>query len=301
MAVQINKNDIVLMTDLADHRMLSLSQIAVLYFGSKRSARRRMQQLAETGVVEVLPVGRHSGSGRPEKVFGLSGRGHSELVSQKVLSEQIHFDQVAGTSLLPQAEHQLLLNWCRIHLIHLTREVDRIKLSFLSCNSPFALDDTHAIPLIKNSVLLPGEETSDSFTPDAAFTLNDTVQSKTVLFFLEVDRGTEPRETINQKVIRYQQYFRSQGYKRYEEIMNVSIRGFRLLFMADSSSRRDALCSAVIAIPPSDFVWVSSQDLMFAEGVSGDIWTKGGDREQGLQSILGSISKPALIPALNTQ
>jgi hypothetical protein len=45
-----------LLTDLADYRMLSLSQIAHLRFSGKRAARRRMQQLVGEKLVELLPA-----------------------------------------------------------------------------------------------------------------------------------------------------------------------------------------------------------------------------------------------------
>ena len=56
MSIRITQDLLSLLTDLADYRMLSLSQIAHLRFSGKRAARRRMQQLVGEKLVELLPA-----------------------------------------------------------------------------------------------------------------------------------------------------------------------------------------------------------------------------------------------------
>jgi hypothetical protein len=67
------------------------------------------------------------------------------------------------------------------------------------------------------------------FTPDAVFAITNAVDSKTLLFFLEVDCGTETLSSpqrdmkdIRQKILNYQWYFQSFKYKRYERIFDPS-------------------------------------------------------------------------------
>jgi hypothetical protein len=55
MTLRITQNLLDLLADLADYRMLSMSQVAYLHFQGKRQARRRMQQLLEEGLVDMLP------------------------------------------------------------------------------------------------------------------------------------------------------------------------------------------------------------------------------------------------------
>ena len=98
-----------LMTDLADYRMLSLSQFAHLHFGGKRAARRRMQQLLDEGLVELLAGAPAQRGGRPENVYGLAKAGLQLLKSDKALDERLTLEQVGGGNLGHQAAHQLLL------------------------------------------------------------------------------------------------------------------------------------------------------------------------------------------------
>lgn len=141
------------------------------------------------------------------------------------------------------------------------------------------------------------------FTPDGVFMVTDNEQSKALLFFLEVDRGTESvasatqsRRDIRQKIVNYQTYFRSGGYKRYEETWGCEFNGFRLLFLVNTRVRHAALCRLIREMPPSGFVWLAEQEKMFELGVSGDIWSRGGRIDRPPQSILGTLSFPSPIP-----
>jgi len=42
---------------------------------------------------------------------------------------------------------------------------------------------------------------------------------------------------IRQKIINYREYFQSQAYKRYEEVLNCHLNGFRLLFLTSTLGR----------------------------------------------------------------
>ena len=302
MATRITKETLKLLRDLADYRILSASQLTHLHFPGKRAARRRMQRLCGDKFVEILPGSTSEGGGRPENLYGLAKNGLGLLRAEGFLDERIVFEQAGGANLSNQAAHQLLLGWCRIHLVHLCLECARFELQILTCNSPLGLVPETGIPLVRAEVCSGGA--SAHFTPDAAFILTDTVRSKSLLFFLEVDMGTEPLSSesgddIREKVARYKRYFRSNGYKSYEKTWNISpLTGFRLLFVAHSASRMEALCSLTKTLSPSDFVWVTSADRMFAEGISGDIWARAGRSDVAPESILGGLFRVAPLPKL---
>ena len=292
-----------LLTDLADYRMLSLSQFAHLHFGGKRAARRRMQQLLDGGLVELLAGAPAQRGGRPENVYGLSKAGLQLLKSEKALDQRFTFEQVGGENLTHQAAHQLLLGWCRLHLVHLCRTCPRLEFRLLTCNSPLALNPETGVPIVRTQVGL-GNDTEVHITPDAAFILTDCEQPKSLLFFLEVDMGTEPLASedggdIREKINRYKHCFRATAYKRYETIWAVPLKGFRLLFLTDSASRLGPLCSTVRGVSPSGFVWATSADRMFAEGISGAIWVPGGHTDQVPESILGGLVQSAPLPGLS--
>jgi hypothetical protein len=102
------------------------------------------------------------------------------------------------------------------------------------------------------------------FWPDAVFVITDSVAGKTCLFILEVDRGIEIVASskrniidIHQKIVNYQWYFHSGGYKRYEEVFKANLCGFRLLFLASTYGRLVGLCKLTQEMKPSNFIWLT--------------------------------------------
>ena len=135
------------------------------------------------------------------------------------------------------------------------------------------------------------------FEPDGVFSITDTQASKSVLFFLEVDMGTEPlvshrgpSKGVRQKIAAYQAYFRGHCYKRYDHLWEACFRGFRLLFLANTGSRTMSLRKLAAETPPSDFIWLTDRQSMLSHGVWAPIWLKGGQRDASCRSILGSRS-----------
>jgi len=302
---RISRKSMAVLTDLCEYRVLSLSQVDHLHFTNKRYARKKIQELLAAHLIDILPVNLYRGTGRPEGVYGIGKEGHNLLSSSKEIPDFVSYEQSGAEDLLPQVEHQILINWFRIHLHHITKVMPGIETEILSCNSPFRLDPENGVPFVRDHVLLPGTLEPTNFIPDLVFTITDTERERTVLFFLEADRGTEPldssdpsRSDVRGKILCYQEYFRSARYKRYEGIRGVSLKGFRLLFLTSAADRMKALCFQVRSMPPSDFVWVSSQDRMFTEGVSGNIWARGGRLDAEPDSILGSLARPMPLPPL---
>lgn len=303
MSTRITQAVLGVLTDLADYRMLSLSQVAHLHFGGKRAARRRMQQLLEDGLVDLLPGTSGTGGGRPENTYGLSRVGLQLLKSKAVLDERITFEQTGGSILLQQISHQLLLGWFRVHLVHVCRTIPRLACRLMTCNSPTMLNPESEISLVRAVIRSRNDSRDVHFTPDAVFIVTDTELERSVLFFVEVDMGTEPlasdeRGNISEKILRYKEYFASKAYKHYEDVWGVGLNGFRLLFLASTHSRAESLCGTIRRMSPAGFVWVTSEDRMFAEGISGKIWFPGG-RSDGLpESILDALAAPLPLPDL---
>ena len=95
----------------------------------------------------------------------------------------------------------------------------------------------------------------------------------------------DPKD-VRQKIQNYLAYFRSEGYKRYERVWGCTLRGFRLLFLANSHARCLTLCRLVEEMPPSNFVWATDQEKMFEHGLADAIWARGGHAQKPLESIL---------------
>lgn len=201
------------------------------------------------------------------------------------------------------AGHKFLLNLSRLYLLHAERQVPGLSVRFHVVDSPMGIgsDGTGRGRIGIRSEDPAGEEWV--LYPDAVIAVTDCGDRKTLLFFLEVDMGTEPvvrkRQTgadIAGKIQRYQDYFRSCSYKEYEAILKTNLNGFRVLFLANTAVRQSELCRAIRAMPPSQFIWTASFDDMRVRGMSGAIWVKGGKPEDGPHSILGRYSHDAPLP-----
>jgi len=225
------------------------------------------------------------------------------LVEKGLIGGDVPYDKVLVGSPFC-IDHQLLLNWFRIHLNHVEKVLPRVNVRLFAHNSPFLLEDQNGRILITDYSPVPGTGIQGiKFTPDAVFGISDSVADKTCLFFLEVDRGTEtvasPKRDmtdIRQKIINYQWYFQSLVYKRYEEVFKCPLRGFRVLFLTSTFGRLTALCKLTQEMFPREFVWLTECSRLFPDGVSAKIWAIGGDLHGPQGSILGSLCCEAPLP-----
>jgi len=296
MTLRLKTTDCSILEWLAEYRVLTVSQIAAIFHKSRQVTRRRLHDLEEGGFVEVIGSEFGRGRGRPENSLGLAEHGIDILKERGLLGQDVPYETVLGDCLFA-AGHQLLLNWFRIHLKEIERVLPRLSIKVFAQNSPFLPRGQDGQILITDCSPVPGSGIRGiKFTPDAVFATADSVGGKTCLFFLEVDRGTETMASpkrdmtdIRQKIVNYQWYFQSGGYKRYEEVFGASLRGFRLLFLASTNGRLVALCKLTQEMKPSNFVWLTECGRLFADGASAEIWTKGGDLRAPQRSILGSL------------
>jgi DNA-binding PadR family transcriptional regulator len=304
MSFRLKEEDCKSLVCLADHRMLTVTQLAALSQKSMQVVRRRLCDLEKAGLVEVVRHEHGRGRGRPENSLGLTKQGVDILRDKGLIDRTVPYDRVVADALFG-ADHQMQLNWFRIHVAQIGKALPRLSVKFLACNSPYLPPGPDGPVSITDCSPVPGRGIQEvKFTPDAVFATFDSGGEKMcLLFFLEVDRGTEtmasPRRDmtdIRQKIVNYQWYFRSLKYKRYESVFHCSLRGFRLLFLTNSLGRLTALCHLAQEMPPSDFVWLTECSRLFPDGVSAKIWARGGDLQGPPQSILGRLCCRAPLP-----
>lgn len=303
MTLRLKTTDCEILKYLAEYRLLTVSQVAAVFHKSRQVIRRRLRDLEEGGLVEVVGSELGRGRGRPEGSLGLTDQGIDVLKEKGLLGQDVPYDKVLGDCLFA-ASHQILLNWFRIHLKEVERILPRLNIKVLAQESPFLPKAQDGRTFITDHSPVPGPGMKGvTFRPDAVFAIADSVEGKTCLFFLEVDRGTEimasPKrdmKDIRQKIVNYQWYFQSGGYKRYEAVFGASLRGFRLLFLTSTYGGLVALCKLTREMEPSNFVWLTECGRLFADGASAEIWAKGGDLMASQQSILGSLCRRAPLP-----
>lgn len=297
MPSELTPKELELITLIAEHRLLSTGQLARLRNRDGHRIRRAVIGLEKRGLVVVAHggVGLGRDRGRPEKVLSLTASAVELLKAQGRLAATIPVDQVTATG-MRCTQHQLLLNWFRVFLVELERCCPQFSIRLLAGNSPLIQrgPDGRATRYEEACLTEPGKKTN-AFVPDGVFWITHAGRQMTLLFFLEVDMGTEPIASgrsgsldIRQKILNYQSCFRMRRYERYEQVTGTRLRGFRVLFLAHTAPRLAALCRLVRETPPSDFVWLTDQDHLFARGLHAPIWARGGRIDSPLQSMLGS-------------
>ena len=297
MTIRLGATDYEMLRATAECRIVTAPQLAALLSRSTKGVRDRMTRLIAEGLMEEAPRGRGQRRGRPERIVSLSEAAVAILNERGLIESQVHKDQVLGESIRCQ-NHQLLLNWVRVHLAHVEKILPRLQVRFLAHNSPFLPVEFSSLSLITDPQ--PGPPKPQRIIhvkPDATFSITDKDQGKTLLFFLEVDLGTETlaspqREMtdIRQKILNYATCFDLQIYKQYERLWDCRLNGFRLLFLTDTVARLSSLSTLVRQMPPSDFIWLTEQARMFQDGISALIWARGGRLDILPQSILGRLA-----------
>jgi hypothetical protein len=188
-------------------------------------------------------------------------------------------------------DHELLLNWFRIHMVQIERAIPDL--------SVISLSPWHCLTKHKSlfTINLPGGQKrgqQNDFIPGGIFVVKNNTSEKALLFFLEVDMNTESMASkhnntnnIQYKILCYQEIYRNGNYKFLEEVIKSKLQGFRLLFLTSTETRVAALCRFIQKAQNSDFIWLSDQVRMFDHGLSANIWIRGAKYENPRESILG--------------
>jgi len=114
------------------------------------------------------------GKGRPENVAIPTKKCFDQLSRNGHIPEHITFnaDKIPNPTLI---DHDLLLNWVIVHLLTLDRK-----------ESGLVTEHRIGRPTMDGN-----SGGADRIIPDAVFTITNKESDKTLLFFLEVDMGTE--------------------------------------------------------------------------------------------------------------
>ena len=303
MTFRLAPTDFELLQAIAESRIATAPQLAALLGRSAKGVRDRTSKLIAEGLLEEVTRGRGQRRGRPERIVSLGESAVTILKERGLVDAGMRAGDIMGGSIRCQ-NHQLLLNWVRVHLFQIERVLPRLEVRFLAHNSPFLPAESASLSIVTDPE--PGQAKPQrvvSVKPDATFSICDREQGKTLLFFLEVDLGTETlaspqRELtdIRQKILNYGACFDRLVYKRYEKLWDCQLNGFRLLFLTDTLARLSTLSSLVQEMPPSDFIWLTEQARMFKDGISAQIWARGGRLDIPPQSMLGRLACRAPLP-----
>jgi len=293
MAGKITKGDIEMLSNIAEYKFLTVKQLAAITQRSVQVVRRRLRSIESQHIIVMIERGFGKGSGRRENIIILTEGGLELLRSQNILSSHaVYITDKTPDSIF--IDHDLLVNWFFIHLLQIERINPQFTTQHLTINSHSLREGNAEKPLLQERFSTDqDQENIVTMIPDGVFTITNKKPKKSLLFFLEVDMGTETLANtkqvtgdVRQKIINYQTLFHSNHYKRYKKIFKAELNGFRLLFLANTLARVKAICDLAQEIPPSNFIWVTDQDRMFSHGLSAEIWVRGGQYNKPPESIL---------------
>jgi len=292
--MRLQSADMAILTLLLDHRMATGEQLARILGRNQRALSRRMTSLECENIVRTFQADASGSRGRPPMVYTLSEAGVDILVDRDAVSTDIA-DAILERTEPRQVNHHLAINNFRIALASIGTRYPELTLDALDTGSPctFAKDD-ELVP----KMTLEGCDGRE-VRPDVVTCIADRARAKPLLFFVEVDRGTEPivRErgsSIRQKVETYRQLFREGGHLSWQAFWDRPFKGFRVLFVCHTPKRAMSIGRALAPGPSSDFFWITDEDKLEAAGIAGHIWMRGGACDASLESMLGSHAERPL-------
>lgn len=281
--------DIEIVKIVAEYGILTVRQASILICASEQVTRRRFQRMEKADLVLRRPGMSEGSQGRPETLITIGSAGIKALKTGRNGRFAARDFQTPGF-----VNHQLQTNWFRVKLHELEREVPDLTVTYLSSNSPFTVDAKGNSILRSKAPIPKGGKDDRWFIPDGAFAIKSESLQKQLLFFLEVDASTESLingkdSSIAGKISNYRCFRASDRYLRFEKMFSMNFKGFRLLFLANTTTRKQKICQVTEAMPPADFVWITDQTTLLDQGLKEAIWVRGGHIHKPLQSILGSL------------
>jgi hypothetical protein len=232
---------------LIDYRYLTIEMLSRLVGLHTRTVQKRVKELLQNNLIQMIPRYQSDAKGRPEQVIGITQSGF------RIVNEWQKWDSKTSEyfNLNGNIEHHLLTNQFRIWL-SMTAEADtEISMKYFDSNPTrnFTVEISFQVGTRRIEI-----------NPDAIFTLTHERKKKTLLYFLETDTGSESlrglgvgKNSIEQKIQNYQLLFATKRYKEYEATLEHKLKGFRVLILCESEKRAgniDQLQKSVGSINP---------------------------------------------------
>ena len=152
MPFKLNQNDWKILETIADCRILTPTQLAILLQKGKQVIWRRIRMLQNEGFITASRCDLGQSRGRPEQLLGSTEYAVTFLKKKNILGQDIVFEAVTADTIHCPG-HQLLLNWFRISLLQFELLLPRLHVKFLSANSPLTPQHPNGKPIISSTLL----------------------------------------------------------------------------------------------------------------------------------------------------
>ncbi len=119
---RFTKTDQELLTSIAEHRILNVSQLAVLHQRNPDALRRRLRVLRDRRLIGMASRGFGGGQGRPENVVSLREAGVDLMKASGVIDATVPCDRITAEK-ITCLDHELLINDFRVQLAQMQRIV----------------------------------------------------------------------------------------------------------------------------------------------------------------------------------
>ena len=138
-------------------------------------ARKKTRELLKRGLISISPGMIGKKLGRPENLIFPTAQTLKYMKKLKFINQDVNNTKIN----IHDIDHQLLTNWVKISLRQIEKSTPQFNIIFLS-----SINSQH-----KNHFEIAGP--NNNIIPDCVFAILDSNNGKSLLFFLEVDMGTE--------------------------------------------------------------------------------------------------------------
>ncbi|HEX8340115.1 MAG TPA: replication-relaxation family protein [Tepidisphaeraceae bacterium] len=272
-SVELTERDLKLLRGLFECRVMTLAHAAVFYFGgSVEAATKRVQKLKAAGIVAERPRRVYEPS-----VLFLTKRAYALLHDRDVLADY------------PRLGWAVLEKRARVSELTLRHElaVMDVRAAFtqaIAADPRYELAEFATWPLLYRFCAAPGIGRRDVLVrPDGFIRVTEQMPDGTKaeeVFFLELDRSTEPQATLAAKAACYGDYYRPGGLaaRNGRPRSEYKLFPFRVLVVCRNAERRNNAAQRMLLNNPPTLTqaWLTTFDELIADPL-GAIWAQPAD------------------------
>ncbi len=205
MSFRLRESDCKIIECIAEYNILTVPQITAIFQKNKQVLRRRFRELKRQGLVNMTNREFGRTRGRPESLLGLTEHGLDILKEKGIIDRDVPYENVSPVS-IRRVDHQILLNWFRVHLNQIERVLPRLSVRFLAYNSPFLPRQPDGRTIISDSSPIGRRNVREvRFTPDAVFATTDAVPEPFLVKIplCAVREGSVSDKAVKNRMARY--------------------------------------------------------------------------------------------------